>query len=516
MNYYLSKIMLYHLIHQMDHEGHSITKIAEHFGLNWRTVKRALSMSEKEHQLSLEKGKTRSKSLDVYEEFIREKLSLYPETPAAQMHDWLKEHYHDFPAVSQKTVFNYTHFLRNKYNIPKTEASREYAAVAELPYGKQAQVDFGFYNLKTTTGKTKKVQFFTLVLARSRFKYVLFSDHPFDGEAVILAHEKAFEFIKGVPEEIVYDQDRLFIVSENLGDYILTGDFRAYLKQRSFSTWFCRKADPESKGKVENVVKYVKQNFLYNRLYRDLETLNDEVRDWLYRTANALPHGTTKKIPCQEHQIEQAFLNPWHPIILPEPKYPAHVVRKDNMISWKGNLYSVPLGTYQNPGSQVLIKATTDQLVVLDQQRKEICRHQQSLLKGQKFILTDHVRDKRHAIIDMMDEFSQLMPDKLKALDWVLQIKDHKPRYIRDQVQLLKATVEHLDPLIAGEALDYCIKYKIISAVDFKSVAEKFKHQVAPQEAKIVPINPLTGQAPALECQEPEKSDLSNYQALFS
>ena len=106
MNYYLSKIMLYHLIHQMDHEGHSITKIATHFGINWRTVKRTLSMGEQEHQLSLEQGKTRNKSLDAYEEFIKEKLGIFPETSSAQMHDWLKEHHADFPAVSQKTVFN--------------------------------------------------------------------------------------------------------------------------------------------------------------------------------------------------------------------------------------------------------------------------------------------------------------------------------------------------------------------------------------------------------------------------
>ncbi|EOR93512.1 hypothetical protein ADIARSV_3225 [Arcticibacter svalbardensis MN12-7] len=42
---------------------------------------------------------------------------------------------------------------------------------------------------------------------------------------MIQAHKKAFEAVKGVPAEIVYDQDRLFIVSENLGDIIMT-DYR--------------------------------------------------------------------------------------------------------------------------------------------------------------------------------------------------------------------------------------------------------------------------------------------------
>jgi len=121
--------------------------------------------------------------------------------------------------------------------------------------------------------------------------------------------------IEGCPSEIVYDQDRLFIVSENLGDIILTAGFRTYVAQSSFITHFCRTADPESMGKVENVVKYVKQNFLCNRSFKDLETLNNEAQAWLSRTANALEHGTTKKVPAHEYQIEKDFLGTWHPVI---------------------------------------------------------------------------------------------------------------------------------------------------------------------------------------------------------
>jgi transposase len=124
--------------------------------------------------------------------------------------------------------------------------------------------------------------------------------------------KKPFEYIGGIPNQIVYDQDTVFIVSENGGDIILTDAFRAYTRDQSFDLYFCRKADPESKGKVENVVKYVKQNFLCNRTYHNIETLNDQAMGWLGRTANSLPHGTTKKEPFSELIIEQAFLKPYH------------------------------------------------------------------------------------------------------------------------------------------------------------------------------------------------------------
>jgi len=155
-------------------------------------------------------------------------------------------------------------YVRQRHNIPFVRASREYFPIEELPYGEQAQVDFGEYNMRLSNGKRKKVRFFVMVLSRSRMKYIWFLGKPFTAETVAKAHENAFEFFGGIPNTIVYDQDRTMVVDENLGDVILTTIFKRYTKSRSFKLHFCRKSDPESKGKVENVVQYVKKNFLYN------------------------------------------------------------------------------------------------------------------------------------------------------------------------------------------------------------------------------------------------------------
>ena len=519
MNYYLNKLMTYHQVHQMEREGFSIQKIAEYLVMDWRTAKRLLSLTEQEYLIEQEKIPGRKRSLETYEQFVRDRLLLHPSTPAAQMHDWLKEHHDSFPAVSPKTVFNFVHSIRVKYNILKVEVVREYSCVAELPYGLQAQVDFGFYNMATTLGRSKKVQFFTFVLSRSRYKYILFSDTPFTTASVIEAHECAFKAIRGCPVEIVYDQDRLFMVSENLGDIILTAGFRSYVSQSSFITHFCRKADPESKGKVENVVKYVKQNFLYNRSFKDLETLNDEAHEWLARTANAMEHGTTKKIPAEEYLLEREFLNPWHLIVTEQEKYPVYAVHKDNKVSYKSNVYSLPLGTYKGKGTTVLLKVTLDQLILMGHKQEEICRHDICRLKGQKILARDHGRDKQVAIAEMMAEFSELMENKLLALDWVSQIKDHKPRYIRDQIQLLKATVTGLDPHIASRALNYACEHKIVSATDFKAITEALKRQQLGEsqpDPKIIQLNPLNGESRKNADTTPEQSDLGTYDSYFN
>ena len=90
------------------------------------------------------------------------------------------------------------------------------------------------------------------------------------------AHEQAFAFYGSLPEEIVYDQDHLLLTSENHGDLILTHEFAKYVEERAFRIHMCRKADPESKGKIENVVKYIKHNFARHRSFTNIDNRKHE------------------------------------------------------------------------------------------------------------------------------------------------------------------------------------------------------------------------------------------------
>lgn len=75
----------------------------------------------------------------------------------------------------------------------------------------------------------------------------------------------------------------MFLVNENLGDLVLTRVFRTLVREHGFEPVFCRKSDPQSKGKIENVVKYVKYNFLRGRELVDMDLLN-KVSPWLVGT----------------------------------------------------------------------------------------------------------------------------------------------------------------------------------------------------------------------------------------
>ncbi len=516
MNYYLSKLMTYHEVHKMHREGSSIRKISDHLGLNWRTVKKLLTKDERSYQKELEQPIPKKKLLDAYRDFVKQKLEQYSDTSAAQMCDWLKEHHPNFPQVSARTVFNFVQGIRMEFNIPKEASGRDFQMVQELPYGDQAQVDFGFYNMTTTQNRQKKVQFFTFILSRSRYKFVLFSDVPFTTAMLIAAHEEAFRFIGGLPREIVYDQDRLMMVSENLGDIVLTAEFSNYVRERGIKLHFCRKSDPQSKGKVENVVKYVKQNFLYNRPYRDLETLNDECRSWLFRTANNLPHGTTKLIPLEELAREQLLLEMWHEIAPQAPVKKLYAVHKDNKVSYKGNFYSVPIGTYNAGTLKAQLIEQGGKLLISDLSGKEICTHDLCSLKGKKIILRSHARDMEPRIAEKVDHVCGLFEDPEKAREWIMGIKLHKKRYIRDQLQMIEHTVQSNDAAQLSRALDYVHANHILSATDFRAYLEYIRLEKEQQaDPKIVRLNPLSGNRNAQLDVEPQRSDLNDYEALF-
>ncbi len=169
MNVHLAKLLMYFEIHRMQREGHSISHISEHLAVNRRTVSKYLSMSEKDYEAFLDRKSDRKKILLPYEDFVKERLEEFRDTSAAQIHDWLKEHFADFPVVSPKTVFNFVCWVREKHRLPVVKAERQYQWVEELPYGKQAQVDFGVYNMRTTSGGVRYS--FSLMVSRSRFKY---------------------------------------------------------------------------------------------------------------------------------------------------------------------------------------------------------------------------------------------------------------------------------------------------------------------------------------------------------
>ena len=462
----------------------NVSQISRRLDLSRTTVYKYLDMTLEEMEQILEKRKTRTKKLDKHRELIKSWLIQYQDMTSAQLFDWLQERKLD-GSVSEGTVRNYVRQLREECGIPQVKYVRQYEAVDELPAGQQMQMDFGQIALRSSIARMVTLYFATFVLAHSRHKYVEWLDRPFTTRDLINVHENALEYYGGMTKEIVYDQDHLILVSENGGDLLLTKEFGEYQKTRKFKIYMCRKADPETKGKVENVVKYVKRNFAKNRTFHNLEKLNEDCLAWLERTGNGKVHNTTKKIPVEVFALEKRHLIPVpHKINISTTKIITRVVRKDNTIVYQGNRYALPLGTYA-PERRVVVKEDEGILIIANlDDELEIIRYPVCLEKGRLIKSSDCRREKDKGIDTYLQEVAQILNDSQQAYDFLGLVRQEKPRYIRDQLKIIKDHSLDKSPEIISKALNYCLKNRLYGATDFVDSLNHFNHIHCPAEEK--------------------------------
>jgi transposase len=473
---------MYFDIQELKKMHFNVSQIARRLDLSRTTVYKYLDMTPEEMEEVIEKRKTRTKKLDKHRELIKSWLIQYQDITGAQVLDWLQERKLD-GGVSEGTVRNFVKQLRKECGIPQVKYVRQYEAVDELPAGQQLQMDFGQITLRSISGRLATLYFATFVLAYSRHKYVEWLDRPFTTRDLINVHENAFEYYGGMPKEIVYDQDHLILVSENGGDLVLTKEFADYQKTRKFKIYMCRKADPETKGKVENVVKYVKRNFAKNRTFHNLEKLNEDCLAWLERTGNGKVHNTTKKIPAEVFVYEKQHLIPVpHKINISTTKIITRVIRKDNTIVYQGNRYALPLGTYA-PDRRVVIKEEEGILIIANPDGElELIRYPVCLEKGRLIKSSDCRREKDKGIKDYLQEVAQLLNNSSQANEFLNLVRQEKPRYIRDQLKIIKDHSKDKPPRVIQEALKYCLKNRLHGATDYADALNYFHNIYGPND----------------------------------
>jgi len=149
------------------------------------------------------------------------------------------------------------------------------------------------------------VYFVVFVLSFSRLMYVGLSRQPIDTETFIRLHDAAFRSFGGCPKECVYDQTRLMVLDERYRELTLNQRFAQYATGAGFRIRACEGYDPESKGKVEAGVKYVKHDGLYGEQFEDWSALEQHLHRWLKEVANARLHGTTGRVPRAHYAAEE-------------------------------------------------------------------------------------------------------------------------------------------------------------------------------------------------------------------
>ena len=383
---------MYMQIHSMKNQGFSKRQVAEKMELNFRTVSKYLSLTPEEFEHKI-LNRERRRNLGLYEGVVVDWLKKHPDMTAAQVLDWLKEHYQ--VCVSERSARRFVERLRKQYSIPKVKGhERQYAAVEDPPMGQQMQVDMGMaYVFDFHKRNYRKLYCVACVLSHSRFKWGEWYTKPLTSGQLVAALQECFEYMGGMPKELVFDQDRLLAVDENYGDIIFTKEFEQFRLSSGFEVYLCRGNDPESKGRVEATVKYFKNNFAKNRQFVNIDIWNESFEDWLIRTGNAKVHGITKKVPAEVFEQERLFLKPVPSTRKTIENIVTREVHKNNTIFFKGNRYSLPLGTYR-PGQKVSLSIEGEVLKIRDDlDGYIIAEHKISKNKGELVQNNNHKRD---------------------------------------------------------------------------------------------------------------------------
>jgi transposase len=481
---HLKKALMWHKVKELWSKGLNKSQISQEVGIHRKTVRHYLEMNEEEFYKWIGQRKNLPPKLQPYYDFVKEQLEKYSFLSASQIEDRLKEHFSDLPQVHSKTVYNFVQSIRSTHQIakPKNKHCREFEKREETAYGDEAQVDFGVSKMLKQGVGYQKVWIFAMVLSRSRQKFVYFQTSPFTTSTSIYAHQLAFEYYQGVPRHILYDQDRVFMVDENLGDLILTSDFQHYVKNESFEVVFCRKADPQTKGKIENVIKYVKYNFLRGREFANIDRLNQSASDWLERTGNGKKHSSTRLVPQHEWLKEKEYLLPIKNIFK-EHEFgfcKSYTVLKDHTISYKGNFYSLPIGTYKGKNTKVLVSHQEDKLAIQSLEKDHIATHTISILKGKYIRNSDHTRDKTSGITEKMVLVINKLGNTDKAKEFIEGIRRDKPRYLNDNLRLILFKANLQDTVAVSKAIDYCLENNYYNALKFTELITYFKKDQEP------------------------------------
>ena len=150
-----------------------------------------------------------------------------------------------------------------------TPAVRRYET---LP-GKQAQMDWGITNTVDKHGVIHKLPVFVMAMGSSRSKYVEFTKRC-DFYSLFRCIVNAFEYFGGVPETVLTDNMKTVIDGREAGKPLWNSRFEDFAADMGFVPKVCKPRRPQTKGKVERLVDYVKDNFLPGRKFQDIGDLN--------------------------------------------------------------------------------------------------------------------------------------------------------------------------------------------------------------------------------------------------
>ena len=261
---------------------------------------------------------------------------------------------------------------------------REVFLRLDFAAGEVAQVDWGEFG--DVFGDGIKIHCFAMVLAHSRLIYIEFTRSE-KFEEFIRCHEHAFTYYGGVTRQCWYD-NLTTAATERVGHLVkFNSRFMTYMGHHHTRPHACNVARGNEKGRVEDLIKYIRMNFWPARKFKDFTDLNHQAALWRDEIANQREHRSTRQIPKLHYlNAEKASLMALNPHPYDTDEILSRVVPSDFHVLYETNRYSVP---WTLCGITVTVRVDANEVrIYYDGQF--VCGHARSYLKHKVFTNLDH------------------------------------------------------------------------------------------------------------------------------
>lgn len=450
-------------------QGLNKTQIARRLGVDRKTVRKSLAQDISDFDKSRAKWPS---VLDPYKRYLQYRLEILPELTAVRL-------YREMCALScpggdgtellpsapydgsERTVRRYVSLVR-------PSGMRVYHPIETLP-GEQAQADWGHFGYIVTDDVRRPLYAFSFVLSYSRIRYVEFTTSQ-DMITFLTCLRHALEYMGGVPQAVLFDNAKT-VVSERVGSVIqFSQDLLRFAARYRFKPEACWMQDPESKGKVENSIGYLRRDFFYGRPVTGIESLNREALEWCDEVANEKIHEATREVPADRLAEERKALAAL-------PQAPADVfqkvqrhVRKDCTFSFETNQYSVPGHCARKT---VTVCVYLDRLEVYAGEER-VAVHERCLERGCLVLNDQHYKDRPHGLRHRKDslqtEFEgigDVAPAYLKGLARARQ------GHLREQARQILSLVAEYSREAVNEAMSRADHFGQYSCVAVGRILQK-------------------------------------------
>lgn len=227
--------------------------------------------------------------------------------------------------------------------------------------GEAYQMDWGFTNVATDYGQDLRAACFAMICHHCGQCYIEFFPNA-KQENLFIGMIHAFRYM-GIPKYILTDNMKSVVTKRDWsGQPIWQKDYEAFMKATGFQTKLCKPRHPFTKGKVERLMRFVKENFLAGRSFWNVTDLNRAALNWC-NEQNATYHGTVDGVPKQIHAAQCSKQARTIPNIPSIQFYlcPERQISFDGFVSYENRRFGVPLSY---TGATVRVRREDDLLYI--------------------------------------------------------------------------------------------------------------------------------------------------------